>query len=186
MKRLIGALLVLAVVAASTGLDGWVRDRVQARRNPTLDRVMHGASNLGKREIVFGGLLAVALLDPAGVAAARLATVALVAANVSVEGLKWIVNRPRPGGEHKRSDAAFPSGHAASAASLAWVLTRRWRRVAIPLWALAAVVAFSRVYLDRHWLSDVVFGFALGLAVAWAVSRLPGLRAPAAAAEAPR
>jgi len=42
---------------------------------------------------------------------------------------------------------------------------RRWRLLASALCALTVViVAFSRLYLDRHWLSDVAGGLTIGLA----------------------
>jgi len=50
---------------------------------------------------------------------------------------------------------------------MAAVITRRWRRAAIPAWLVATFVAISRIYLDRHWLSDVVFALVLGVGGAW-------------------
>ena len=44
-------------------------------------------------------------------------------------------------------------------------------RVAIPPYAVAAYVAASRIQSERHYLSDVVFGAALGTAVAHTVNR---------------
>ena len=71
----------------------------------------------------------------------------------------------------KRSNAAFPSSHSANAFAVAFVIARRWRRAAVPAFAFAALVAWSRMYLDRHWLSDVVVGAALALGLAWLTSR---------------
>ena len=89
--------------------------------------------------------------------------------NLAVEGLKRLTYRARPDGEHKRSNAAFPSSHAANAFALAAVLARRWRRAAPALWLLAALIAFSRIYLNRHFTSDAVVGSVIGLVGAWAV-----------------
>ena len=41
----------------------------------------------------------------------------------------------------------------------------------IPAYAVAAYVAASRIQSERHYLSDVVFGAALGTAVAHTVNR---------------
>ena len=82
------------------------------------------------------------------------------------------MNRTRPDGEQKRSNASFPSSHAANAATLAAVLARRWRRLTVPAWVAAAVIGFSRIYLNRHFLSDVLFAGALGVLGAWAAARL--------------
>ncbi len=87
---------------------------------------------------------------------------------------KAIVDRPRPPGQMLEAHgSSFPSGHAsyAAATSIAIVLLfsrpgRRRRH----LWVIAVVVtaamAWSRTYLQVHWLSDVLAGAVLGLAVA--------------------
>ena len=43
------------------------------------------------------------------------------------------------------------------------VLSRRWRRLSPAFWLLAGLVAFSRVYLNRHFLSDALCGVAIGV-----------------------
>jgi undecaprenyl-diphosphatase len=60
---------------------------------------------------------------------------------------------------------SFPSGHACSAFAGAWVLTLMWRRIAPLLWTLAALIAFSRVYIGVHYPLDVLAGALVGLAV---------------------
>jgi undecaprenyl-diphosphatase len=190
VKPIPALLLGFALLQPAIDLDQAVQRAVQARRSPALDRVMQAASNLGHRDELYGVLLAIAVLDPAGPATARLAVAALIATNLAAEGLKLVFNRPRPNGEHRRSDASFPSGHAASAISLAWILTRRWRRLAVLWWALAVTVAWSRVVLNRHYLSDIVAGAGVGLLCTWGVLRLQVLmaaraRPPAAPPGAP-
>ena len=186
MKPLPALLLGFALLQPVVDLDLAVQQAVQARRNPTLDRVMQAVSNLGHRDVLYGSLLALAVLDPVGPGTARLAVAALIATNLVAEGLKRVINRPRPNGERKRSDASFPSGHAASALSLAWILTRRWRRLAVFWWALAVTVAWSRVYINRHYLSDVVAGAGIGLLCTWGVLRLQARMAARAAVRASR
>jgi undecaprenyl-diphosphatase len=68
---------------------------------------------------------------------------------------------------------SFPSGHAVAGAATAVALVLvllppgrqrlRWELAAV---AFAFVMAFSRVYLRAHWLSDVVAGVFLGAGVA--------------------
>ena len=88
--------------------------------------------------------------------------------------LKAAVGRPRPPEAMVHpSGSSFPSGHAtyAGATCVALVLlftTARSRRGR--WWALAAAgivgMAWSRTYLQVHWLSDVVAGSLLGIGTA--------------------
>ena len=172
--------LALALLGPVVQVDEQVQRAVQSHRTPVFDRVMQAATDLGRRDLVAGVLLGVAVLDPvAGPAVARLAIVGLTGTNLVVEGLKWAVNRPRPDGERKRSNSSFPSSHAANAVCLAWIFARRWPRPGWALWLVALAVAWSRVYLGRHYLSDVVGGAAIGLLCTWAVLRVRALAAPA-------
>ena len=174
--------LVLAVLLANPleaigGLDRQVQDAVQARRSPALEGPMRFATDLGRKEVLLGGLLLVAVFTgPAGPAVARQALIAAVGTNLLVEGLKRIANRTRPDGEHRPWNSSFPSGHAATAASVAYILARRWPAVAVGLWALAAWVGVSRIYLNRHFLSDVLAAFAIGVAVSWLIASWGRLR----------
>jgi undecaprenyl-diphosphatase len=180
-------LLLVAMLSSIVQLDLGVQRAVQGARAPLLEPVMRGATGVGKPANVLGGLLAIALFDAAaGPATARLALAALVPANLLVEGLKRAVNRTRPDGDRDPSNASFPSSHAANSAALAWVLARRWRRLAPAFWALALVVAYSRMYLDRHYLSDVLAGLAIGLACGWLAPRLLARLRPAIPAPPPR
>jgi undecaprenyl-diphosphatase len=176
--------IVLSLLSPVSRLDVAVRDAAHAGRSPARDRVMQAVTDAGRPETVLGTLLVIAVLDPSGVLTARRALLALVPANLVVEGLKRAVNRERPDGERKPSNAAFPSSHAANAAALAVVLARRWRRLAIPLALLAVAVCAARVLLDRHWLTDVVAGAVIGAAAGVLACRaLPDPRRAAPRAE---
>lgn len=60
---------------------------------------------------------------------------------------------------------SFPSGHAAAAFAAATAVGMLHPRLRVPLFALAAAVALSRVYLGVHFWSDVLVGSVLGVAV---------------------
>jgi membrane-associated phospholipid phosphatase len=90
-----------------------------------------------------------------------------------VELLKQFYALPRPPGIEILQGYAYPSGHATLATAtygfLAILLARDVRpayRLAIYSSAtlLILLIAFSRLYLGAHWLTDVVGGMLLGLA----------------------
>jgi membrane-associated phospholipid phosphatase len=173
-------LLVIAFGGPLQAADDALQAAVQDLRRPGLDEPMQTLTDIGKPVVVFGGLLLVAAFDAAaGPATARLALFALIPTNLIVEATKRTFGRTRPDGERKQSNASFPSSHAANAFALAFVLARRYRRAAVPLYALAASVAFSRMYLNRHYASDVLVGAAVGILCAWLMARWLANRARA-------
>ncbi|HVO18921.1 MAG TPA: phosphatase PAP2 family protein [Anaeromyxobacter sp.] len=64
---------------------------------------------------------------------------------------------------------AFPSGHSASAAALAFAALRRFGKPAWPLFLLALLGGLSRIYVGAHWTLDVLGGWAVGALSAWLV-----------------
>lgn len=61
--------------------------------------------------------------------------------------------------------AAFPSGHSATAFACATVIAWAAPRLRVPAFVLAAAIAWSRVYVGVHWPLDVLGGAALGTAI---------------------
>jgi len=77
-----------------------------------------------------------------------------------VQPLKFATQRTRPDNSNRHS---FPSGHAAITFASATVIERHlgWRK-SILGYTIASYVAASRLHDNRHYLSDVVFGAAVG------------------------
>jgi undecaprenyl-diphosphatase len=81
---------------------------------------------------------------------------------------------PKAGHHHGRNRYGYPSGHTtaataisiASASEIAGQLSSRERKL---LWtavaALSISMAWSRLYLDEHWIDDVVGGWMAGIAL---------------------
>jgi membrane-associated phospholipid phosphatase len=105
---------------------------------------------------------------------ARVATVgshlirAQVASQVVVQGLKLVAERSRPDASNHFS---FPSGHTASAFATATVLQRDFGwKVGLPAYAAGAYVAAARMSSNKHYLSDVIIGAAVGVTAGRAVT----------------
>ena len=81
------------------------------------------------------------------------------------------------------SSGSFPSGHSASSFACAALLAWLTPLPKVPLFALAALIAFSRVYNGVHYPLDVLGGAALGLLVATALRLLAGARRRSAPAQ---
>jgi undecaprenyl-diphosphatase len=105
------------------------------------------------------------------------AMVALLVASGLVKLSNLIYFRERPFRWHEinllfyfPSDSSFPSNSATvvfAVAAAVWLRNRSWGR---PMLLLAAAFAFSRVYTGVHYPGDVLGGFALGAATAWALT----------------
>lgn len=95
-------------------------------------------------------------------------------AELLVWGIKYAVGRPRPSVVYSGVEQfAFPSGHAAMGITvygfLAFPLARgkppaAKAAIAAGAGTLILLIAFSRLYLGVHWVSDVTASLSLGLA----------------------
>jgi hypothetical protein len=84
-------------------------------------------------------------------------------------GTKLAAGRPRPTGS---SRVSFPSGHTTSAFAAATVTAHYYgAKAAIPGYLAATLVGVSRLDADKHYLSDVVAGAAIGYIVGRTVTR---------------
>lgn len=99
--------------------------------------------------------------------------------------LKNIIARDRPCWIREMTDLliavpkdySFPSGHTLSSFIAATVLFHCDKRWGIPAYILAALIAFSRLYLFVHFPTDVLAGMILGIIIGCLVWRLaPMLR----------
>lgn len=123
-----------------------------------------------------GGAAALRLDAVAGIAGFLFAAVAV--SGIATNIVKLLLGRARP----KMWDEAgifglspfsldhdfqgFPSGHATTLFALAAALGCVWPRWRTPLYALAALLAFSRVAVNAHYPSDLVAGAMVGIATA--------------------
>jgi hypothetical protein len=127
---------------------------------------------LGLAPIVLGGWVDIADGDSRYLEVSAEA-VALTA--LETQFLKLVVNRERPDGT---SEDSFPSGHTSFAFGGATLLARWWAEthdgslLGYWLYVPATYVGISRLEGNRHYISDITFGAALGIATAHLVWNL--------------
>jgi undecaprenyl-diphosphatase len=105
---------------------------------------------------------------------------AVVLSELSSGLLKRLIERDRPFVVEPEPDPlvrepvthSFPSGHATVSFACAVVLAAAIPRLAVPLYVLAAAIAWSRVVTGVHYPLDVLAGAVLGIAVGLLVTRL--------------
>ena len=67
---------------------------------------------------------------------------------------------------------SMPSNHAANISAIAVVLSYFYEKMKIPLYSLAVIIAFSRVYVGVHYPADVLVGGLIGYGMAWLILTL--------------
>jgi membrane-associated phospholipid phosphatase len=172
---LLTAYLILAIDAAQRRFlpfDRNVREWVQPMRGAGLDLSMESVSLLGEPAgLIPLILIASMVLWRASRRWAVLLPILMAGTGALQLAGKWAADRPRP----NAAPWGFPSGHVLSLvvffgvmAFLLVTLSDRRRRLrvaaALSCAAVVGMVAVSRIYLDMHWLSDVIGGFILGTA----------------------
>ena len=70
------------------------------------------------------------------------------------------------------SDYSFPSGHAMTAFAAAYILAKEEPRWKIGFYVFATLIAISRVFLGRHYPSDVLAGSILGTFIGFIVTKV--------------
>jgi undecaprenyl-diphosphatase len=162
--------------------DAAVERSVETVRTPALDAVMYPVSSSADHSLLWfivGTALSVRRGD------LRFATRFAIAmglesavTNGPVKSLfrrtrpaPRVVEGPLPFGMRRPITSSFPSGHATAAFTAAVLLADRRPG---PWYALATIVAGSRVYVGMHHASDVVVGAGFGLAFGHALKRWVG------------
>lgn len=189
---LFGAIAMALRVEASSWLNGFdaaLAEDLRARMQPPVLRLVAAVSHLGDLGSVAAAAVAVlaALLWRRHLRLAISWTIAMAGIVPLNSGLKAWFQRPRPLHDHGfivEHGWSFPSGHAFGAivfyGMLAYVLLatlpHRWHRAVIAAAvAMGALIGLSRIVLQVHYFSDVVAGYASGLA--WLLACIAGAEA---------
>lgn len=150
--------------AAAGNIDEKIYDVVHdSYRSKGMDLLMEIASQLGTAE---SGLAICLILSTYGGKkekdASKLAFTSLAVSALAVAVLKYTIDRGRPEGRANRWNSSFPSGHACGSMAFSTVFSSYYTEYRAVFYSIAILVATSRVYLGRHYPSDVVFGAAIG------------------------
>jgi undecaprenyl-diphosphatase len=150
---------------------------------PNLDRAMSRlsqAANYSRLSIACAAVLA-AVGGETGrrAAAGGLASVGVTSSVVNLL-VKRLGRRQRPDRAAQEvpiarhvdmpGSSSFPSGHSAAAFAFATGVGRTMPHAAVPLRALAALVAYSRVHTGVHYPADVTIGSLIGSSLAQATT----------------
>jgi undecaprenyl-diphosphatase len=156
--------------------DVWLLERLVPWHAPALDVGLAWISAAGTAGGLWAAFGVFGLAEPRWRAGAwrLLLTVALTLLVNNVM-LKPVVARARPAPLQSAlarelpmapPTYSFPSGHTASSVGPAIAMTRMWPGGRVVWWALAALTAYSRIYLGHHYPLDVVGGAIVGALVA--------------------
>jgi membrane-associated phospholipid phosphatase len=156
-------------------IDVAVRDFVMQNRNPIALSVFEVVTLLGAKEVLvpLGALIGWRLFRGSGWWWLILLVFSAIVSAEFVGILKRLyeIGRP-PGGIERSMGLSFPSGHSAGAAGVLVFLGYVAVRHRKPAWIVASIAAtvtflvgLSRMYLDMHWVSDVVGGWTIGAAI---------------------
>jgi undecaprenyl-diphosphatase len=164
--------------------DQRVDKAVDRWRTPALDRVFYPMSSAADHSLLWIALGAVRQATGRGRPGSAVRLMGVLAAESALTNgpVKLVFRRVRPLGDPTRTGAlpfglrrpvtsAFPSGHATSAFTAAAYLAKD-DPLAPAYYLLAVAVAFSRVYVRLHHVSDVAFGAVLGMAFGRVARRL--------------
>jgi len=176
---------------AVSNIDVSVFNLLKEMRNAPADEIMITITMLGDSLVMtaLAGAIVIWLIWHKAYRGALAALLAVLAARIFVGVLKYGIQRPRPVESYGAELFSFPSSHAALTALTFGILAvlvshsmGRWARALVyAICGLAVVaIAYSRVYLGVHWLSDVMggllFGAVLAAAFGVAIEAIPPRR----------
>ncbi len=153
-------------------IDNRVLESISRLHRPSLNRIMITASRAGNAGIVWWLICIPFLIRPTWRNTGFNIVFGLCIAHLMGEIIiKHLVKRVRPC--HSLEDDeqiirrprfySFPSGHTTASFSVVGVALLRCSLITfLPIFLLAALIGFSRIYLRVHYLTDVVAGALLG------------------------
>jgi len=170
------ALATAVVLWGASPIDTFIRESLLNIAGPTVVSVFRVFNMGGDWRGLVPGTLLLFVVFPRARERWWLWVALMLTAPLMEWSLKQVFMRPRP----ENLSFSFPSGHSTAAAAffgavmyLCGSLPPRWRdTVRVLAGVMIVLVGLARIILRAHWPSDVVAGFALGLALASIASLL--------------
>ena len=173
--RILRGWLALVIIVLSTPLEASAENLLSRSDREIFDAIydappqrqplgtaMEVVTEFGDPKTMMGlSILLMAYGDNKPRETGRLLSSTFIAGGLVVLGIKQSVRRKRPL-EDELGDPSFPSGHTSISFSMATILGHQYPRWRIPLYVGAGLVGLSRIYLGRHYASDVLMGAAVG------------------------
>lgn len=157
-------------------IDRWIDTYFNATQTPLLTQFMVALTNFNGAMgiVVFSLFMILFLIYKRWYNDLLFYIFSVFGANIAFIVIKMIVQRARPSSDILSiATHSFPSGHATMATAMSltvyFILVKRVQSIGLQLVLLIGcivwpvIIAFSRVYLNVHWLSDVIAGIGLGL-----------------------
>jgi len=171
-------IIIAFVLLVSFLVDNLILKITPLIKNPVLDYLSSLFTNLGPVLVITIVLISLFLLNKKKREWIMPLGLSLIFSYITTYVLKFIIARPRPLGTIKLmplinlADYSFPSSHTAVAFAALPILNKTYPRLKW-LWILSvSFVAFSRIYIGVHYLSDVVAGALIGYFVSAFVMKI--------------
>ena len=183
--------IIITMTGASFSLDNKLRNDVLSTQNKNLDKITYWGEKFGRP--VYATILS-GLLYSSGLLfkekhlseTGQILAEAMICTGIYTQLLKVSLGRARPytgeGNleidplefEFDSDENSLPSGHTSIAFTVATVLSERIDNIyaSMALYSLASLTAYQRIYADKHWLSDTIFGAALGTVIGLKIVKL--------------
>jgi len=155
------------------GIDMKLLDQVNEKfKHEILDSAMPRITALGNGGIIWIIISLILISQKSSEKLGFMVIAALILTTIIGEGaIKHIIKRTRPFVHDleqklliiKPITYSFPSGHTSSSFAAAGILFSMHSRLTLFAFVLAALIAFSRVYLNVHYPTDVFMGIILGI-----------------------
>lgn len=185
--------ITTALIYVDEDVDEWARPLKQKHQwiNKSSPFISEFGSNYGIYSVIASGLVSAAFKREKGVQTSLLATQAMITSGIWAQIIKQLTGRERPKASYifshiqggrwhgifskyfdvspddrsRFSYDAFPSGHTATAFSIATVYATQYKDIKIVpvlFYSAATLVGVSRLTEHEHWSSDVFVGALLG------------------------